>query len=80
MEDLTSKAQEYKSKLGALETQKNDLEKQVIILDEQYKQYKDTIEKAFKTTDPEELRKIAESYLSDIQILEEQLGTGNVTL
>ncbi len=74
MEILSQKAQEYKHKLGALETQKQDLEKQVIILNEQYKQYQETIEKAFNTTDPEELRGIANNYLKDIQVLEEQLN------
>ncbi len=74
MEVLSQKAQEYKQKLGALETQKQDLEKQVIILNEQYKQYQETIKKAFNTTVPEELRDIANSYLKDIQVLEEQLN------
>ncbi len=77
MENLSTKAQEYKHKLTSLQAQKQDLEKQVIILEEQHNQYQDTIEKAFNTTDPEELRKIAESYLSDIKVLEEQL---NVTI
>ncbi len=43
MENLSTKAQEYKQKLTSLQAQKQDLEKQVIILEEQHKQYKDTI-------------------------------------
>ena len=77
MQDLNQKAQEYKSKLQELQNQKQDLEKQVIILEEQYRTYQDTIEKSFGTTDPEELKKIADGYLKDIKILEEQL---NVTI
>ncbi len=73
MENLSEKAQEYKNKLGSLEAQKQDLEKQLIILGEQHKQYKETIQQAFNTTNPEELKKIADSYLKDIQVLEEQL-------
>ncbi len=74
MADLSTKAQEYKQKLQGLQNQKQDLEKQVIILEEQYKQYQDTIQKAFNTTDPEELKKIADGYLQDIKVLEEQLN------
>ncbi len=73
-ENLTQKAEEYKSKLQGLQNQKQDLEKQVIILEEQFKQYKDTIEKAFNTTDPEKLKEIAGGYLRDIEVLEEQLN------
>ncbi len=72
--DLSQKAQEYKGKAAALLSQKQDLEKQVIILEEQYKQYHETIEKAFHTTDVEELKKIAAGYLDDIVVLEEQLN------
>ncbi len=75
-ENMTQKAQEYKSKLSGLQSQKQDLEKQVIILEEQYKQYQDTIEKAFNTTDIEELKRIADGYLKDIEVLEEQLNVG----
>ncbi len=75
-ENLTQKAEEYKSKLQGLQNQKQDLEKQVIILEEQFKQYKDTIEKAFNTTDPEKLKEIAGGYLRDIEVLEEQLNVG----
>ncbi len=71
--NLAQKAQEYKRKAAALLTQKQDLEKQVIILEEQYKQYRESIEKAFNTTDTEELKKIAVGYLTDIETLEEQL-------
>ncbi len=75
-ENMTQKAQEYKNKLSGLQNQKQDLEKQVIILEEQYKQYQDTIEKAFNTTDIEELKRIADGYLKDIEVLEEQLNVG----
>ncbi len=75
-ENMTQKAQEYKNKLSGLQNQKQDLEKQVIILEEQYKQYQDTIEKAFNTTDVEELKRIADGYLQDIEVLEEQLNVG----
>jgi predicted nucleic acid-binding Zn-ribbon protein len=73
MVDLSQKAQEYKSRVEQLQSQKQDLEKQLIILEEQYKQYQETIEKAFQTTDPEKLREIASSYLKDIEVLESQL-------
>jgi len=73
MENLSTKAQEYKVKLSTLQAQKQDLERQVIILEEQHKSYQETIGKAFNTTVPEELRKIADSYLDDIKVLEEQL-------
>ncbi len=77
IDNLSQKAQAYKSKAAALLVQKQDLEKQVIILEEQYKQYHDTIQKAFQTTNPEELKKIAAGYLEDIKVLEEQLNVFN---
>jgi uncharacterized coiled-coil DUF342 family protein len=73
-QELTQKAQEYKAKAAELERQKQEINKQLIILEEQYKQYQDSIEKAFQTTDPEELKKIAEGYLTDIQDLEAKLN------
>jgi uncharacterized coiled-coil DUF342 family protein len=74
MQDLSQKANEYKAKVQQLQTQKQELEKQIIILEEQYNQYRETIEKAFQTTDPEKLKEIAEGYLKDIETLEEQLN------
>ncbi len=75
--DLTKKAQEYKTRVQQLQEQKQEIEKQMIILDEQFKQYQETIEKAFQTTDPDKLREIATGYLKDIEVLEEQLNATN---
>ncbi len=75
--DLKAKAEEYKQKLSELQTKKSEVERQLIILEEQYNQYKDKIEQAFNTSDPEELQKIAAQYLVDIQTLEGQLNGGS---
>ena len=74
MENLNQKAQEYKIKLDQLQAKKQDLEKQLIIAEEQYTQYKKTVEEAFQTTDIDQLKKIADNYLNDIQKLEDQLN------
>jgi len=71
--DLTQKAEEYKHKLQQLQTQKEEITRQIIILEEQYNQYKEKIEQAFGTSDPQKLEEIAEGYLGEIQQLEEQL-------
>jgi phage shock protein A len=73
MLDLTQKAEEYKKKLESLLTQKQEIERQIIILEEQFNQYKDKISQAFGTDNPQELKKIAEGYLEDIETLESQL-------
>jgi uncharacterized coiled-coil DUF342 family protein len=72
MEDLNQKAQEYTRKLQELQEQKQEIEKQLIIAEEQYNQYKKTVEEAFQTSDPEKLKTIAESYLKEIEELEQQ--------
>jgi uncharacterized coiled-coil DUF342 family protein len=72
-EELKNKAQEYKAKLEQLISQKQEVERQLIITEEQYNQYKDKIEQAFGTSDPEQLSTIAEGYLQEIISLEEQL-------
>ena len=72
--ELSQKAQEYKQKLESLQTQKAEIERQMIIIEEQYKQYKDKIEQSFGTSDPQELQKIAEKYLSEIYELEGNLN------
>jgi uncharacterized coiled-coil DUF342 family protein len=76
MSDLHLKAQEYKQKLDVLVGERQEVERQLIILDEQYKQYKRQIEEAFNTSDPDELLKIAEGYIQNITNLEKQLQDG----
>jgi len=65
-----SRVEEYKGKLSKLQMEKTELERKLIILEEQYNQYKEKVEQSFHTTDPDELRKIADAYLMDIQQLE----------
>jgi len=77
MENLSQKAQEYKSKLEQLQLQKQEIEKQLIIAEEQYNQYQKTIEEAFQTSDPEKLKEIAVQYLKDIEELERTLEQDN---
>jgi len=72
--DLKAKAEEYKGRVQNLETQKQEVERQLIILEEQYKQYKEKIEQAFGTSDPKQLQEIAEGYLQEIETLEAQLN------
>ena len=73
MDNLSIKAQEYKQKLSELQNQKQEIERQMIILEEQYKQYQEKIEQAFGTSDPEQLKNIAEGYLKEIEELEKTL-------
>jgi uncharacterized coiled-coil DUF342 family protein len=74
MEDLQQKAEQYKAELQKLNNQKQEIERQLIILEEQYSQYKEKIEQAFQTSDINELKKISEGYISDIEKLEEELN------
>ncbi len=74
MEDLQQKANEYKNKLAELEKQNQEYERQLILIEEQQKQYQKKIEQAFQTTDPDELKKIADAYQEDIKNLEIQLN------
>jgi phage shock protein A len=71
--ELKNKAQEYKAKLEQLTTKKQEIERQLIITEEQYNQYKEKIEQAFGTSDPEKLQDIAKDYLEAITVLEGQL-------
>lgn len=73
LEALKTKAEEYKTKLAALEADKQEVDKQLIILEEQHKQYQDKIQQAFGTVDSQELQKIATQYMQDIETLESQL-------
>lgn len=68
------KVDEYKNRLGTLQKEKQEIDRQLIILEEQYNQYKEKVEQVFKTSDIEELQKIADSYLQDIGLLEGQLN------
>jgi len=73
MTDLKLKATHYKAKLDELSAQKQEVDRQLILMEEQYNQYKEKIEQAFSTSDPEELSKIAQQYLKDIEALEKDL-------
>jgi hypothetical protein len=73
MDDLKSRADQYKIKLESLNNQKQDIDRQLIILEEQYKQYTEKIEQSFQTSDPEKLKEIASGYIADIEKLEEEL-------
>ena len=73
-EELKNKAQEYKSKLEQLTVQKQEIERRLIIMEEQYNQYKEKIEQAFGTADQTKLQTIAEGYLQEITTLEGQLN------
>jgi len=73
MNTLHQKAQEYKMRLDVLTGERQEIERQLILMEEQYKQYKLKIEEAFNTSDPEELQKIAEGYIHNIEELEKQL-------
>ncbi len=73
LDHLKQKAEQYRIRLEQLQTQRQDIDRQLIILEEQHKQYLEKIENSFGTTDPEELHKIASGYLIDIDKLEAQL-------
>lgn len=72
-EVLAAEAEEYKVKLQELQKEKADLERQLIILEEQLNPYKTQIETAFGTTDQSKLMEIAAGYLKDIKELETKL-------
>jgi len=72
--DIKHKAALYKTKLEHLQTKKQEIERQLIILEEQYNQYKEKIEQAFGTTDLDKLQEIANSYLQEIESIEGQLN------
>ena len=68
-----TKINEYKAKLATLESQTQTLDRQMILLEEQEKQYNEKIMQAFNTTDPEALQKIADGYQQDIENFEAKL-------
>jgi uncharacterized coiled-coil DUF342 family protein len=68
------KIQEYKNRLVQLEAENQEYQRQLIVLEEQQKQYHEKIMQAFKTTDTQELQKIADAYENDILVLEQQLS------
>jgi len=74
MQNLKEKASEYKNKVEVLETKKQEVERQLIILEDQHKQYKEKIEQAFGTSDPMKLKEIAEKYLEEIELLEGKIN------
>lgn len=77
--DMKIKADEYKMRLDVLVGERQEVERQLIILEEQYKQYKNKIEESFQTSDLEELKKIASQYMQNIEELELKLkGDQNV--
>jgi len=77
--DLSKKAQEYKLKIDELKREKEELTRQLIIYEEQYKQHKEKIIQAFGTSDPEELKKIASNFLEEINALEKDLNVSTDT-
>jgi len=77
LNDLKIKAEEYKKKLEDLNVKKQEIERQLIILEEQYGQYKEKIEQAFGTSDPKKLQEISENYLNEIKILEGQINVND---
>lgn len=72
-EEILAEAEVYKSKLAELQNEKTQLERQLIILEEQLNPYKTQIESAFGTTDHQELLKIAAEYLKNIKELEDRI-------
>ncbi len=72
--DAYAKAEEYKLKLEGLTKEKADIEKQLIILEEQLNPYKKQIETAFGTLDKNELLKIAQEYQKSIEELEPKVN------
>ncbi len=69
-----SQINEYKRRLADLGTKNQELERKMILLEEQKKQYQEKIMQAFQTTEPDALQKIADKYIEDIKLLEEQLN------
>ena len=72
--DAYAKAEEYKIKLEELTKEKADIEKQLIILEEQLNPYKKQIESAFGTLDKDKLLEIAADYRKSIEELESKVG------
>jgi multidrug resistance efflux pump len=67
------KINEYKQKLAKYQSELQETDKQLIILEEQLKQQGEKLQEAFHTTEPTELQKISETYLKDIAELEKEL-------
>ena len=64
------KIQEYQEKLNKYQTEYQNIERQMIILEEQLKQQESKLQEAFQTTDPNELTKIMTAYDQEIKDLE----------
>ena len=73
-DELQLKAAEYKTKLEQIKGERQEAERQLILLEEQYKQYKAKIEESFGTSEPEKLMEITEQYLITIKELEVKLN------
>jgi len=73
-EELQLKATEYKIKLEKIKIERQEAERQLILLEDQYKQYKIKIEESFGTSESDKLIEIADQYLATIKELEVKLN------
>jgi len=71
--NIDHKIQQYTSRAEELTIEKTRLEKSAIILGEQLRQYQDQIQTSFGTLDINELKKIADGYVQEIEQLENNL-------
>jgi len=68
------KIEEYKHKLELYTKEKTDIEKQLILIEDQYKQQQQKIKDAFGTIDPIKLQKISDECQIQITQLEKELN------
>jgi len=70
--ELRQKAQHYKDELNKLLEEKKQIEKQLIILEEQINPYRDQIQELFGTLDVDELNKILIGLESELKTLDHE--------
>jgi len=70
--ELRQKAQYYKDELNKLLEEKKEIERQLIILEEQINPYRDQIQELFGTLDTNELNKILMDLESELKTLDQE--------
>jgi len=70
--ELRQKAQYYKDELNKLLEEKKEIERQLIILEEQINPYRDQIQELFGTLDTNELNKVLTELESELKKIDHE--------
>ncbi len=68
------KLEDYQVKKTALESELETVNRDIIITEQSIAQQQEVFQQQFQTTDPEELKKIAQQYQASIEAKEQELA------